>query len=155
MVCWEDAIHSPVFFWVSCKNKKNLGQRQEVLLSYKTNGTLNAMAQEREQKFLMEASAMARWQAGSAALPQWSQRSRTPGEIKCVCEGTGFKERWRHHLVKRNGLPGVWTFWILDAITHRLEQKRVKAPSLRLSSTMSDKRHWRVHVEHGCKVLVS
>lgn len=44
--------------------------------------TLKVMAQEREQKFFMEASDMAKWQAGSAALLQWSQRSRTPQEMK-------------------------------------------------------------------------
>lgn len=58
---------------------------KDASLGLKVNGhmnelgeTLNAMAQEREQKFLMEASAVARWQAGSAALLQWSQRSGTP-----------------------------------------------------------------------------
>lgn len=38
------------------------------------------MAQVREQKFVMEASDMARWQAGNVFLPQWSQSSGVPDE---------------------------------------------------------------------------
>lgn len=51
------------------------------------------MAHEREQKFLMEASGMARWQAGNAALQQWSHLSAISLETKSVHQGSGSKGR--------------------------------------------------------------
>lgn len=43
---------------------------------------MKVMAQVRVQKFLMEASDMARWQAGTVVLPQWSQSNGRPVEKK-------------------------------------------------------------------------
>lgn len=42
------------------------------------------MTQGREQKFLMLVSDMARWYAGTAFLPQWSQLTRAPVNNRLV-----------------------------------------------------------------------
>lgn len=51
-----------------------------ILLAYIKYITLKSKPHLRVQKFLMEASDMARWQVGTAVLPQWSQFNEAPEE---------------------------------------------------------------------------